>query len=290
MCENQEKWKILRQKVFERRIRESFELFRRNDIEPILIKGWAASLNYPNPAERIYTDIDLAVSEKDYEKGLTLITNITKNGLYVDLHKELRYLDTLEWRELFGRSRLIKLEVSLIRVLSSEDHLRLLSVHWLNDGGAYKERLRDIYYAAANRPEDFDWERCLGAAGEKRRKWVICALKLAEKHLKLDLDDTPVAAIEYEIPQWVTRTIEKEWSRDIKLEPLRFSKGHIKEFGEQMKIRFSPNPILATVMMDGELGDTPERFIRAGNFFRRFKLRLTKSLETAFSNIFKHFK
>jgi hypothetical protein len=158
LYENQIKWKILQQKVFERRIREAFERFRQNDVEPILIKGWAAGLNYPNIYDRVYTDIDLATPGKDFERSLKILS---KNNIFVDLHKELRHLDTLDWTGLFENTRLIKLGDYPIRVLSSEDHLRVMCVHWLNDGGANKEKLWDIYYAVANRPRNFNWDKCL---------------------------------------------------------------------------------------------------------------------------------
>lgn len=266
---NQQRWKIVQSKVFERRILESFELFRRHGIEPVLIKGWAAARNYPNAYERIFTDIDLAVAEKEYNKARRLAG---EHNLYLDIHKELRHLDVVGWEKLFAASRTVKLEGSDVRILCAEDHLRVLCVHWLNDGGVYKERLRDIYYAVENRPPDFDWERCLAAAGAKRKKWVICAVCLAEKYLGLDLSDTPLAGQTKNIPRWLIQTVEKEWSRDIKLKPLANCLQNKMELLEQIKIRMPPNPIQASIETGSEL-DEKSRFVpQMANIFLRLKL------------------
>lgn len=267
--ENRVKWRIIQNKVFERRIQQSFELFRRHDIEPVLIKGWAAARNYPNAYERIFTDIDLAVSEKNYHKALELAG---EHNLYLDIHKELRHLDAVGWEKLFAATETVKLEGSEVRILCPEDHLRVLCVHWLNDGGADRERLRDIYYAVANRPPNFDWERCLDAAGAKRKRWITCAIGLAEKYLELDLSDTPLAGQTKNIPDWVIQTVEKEWRREIKLKPLGSCLKNKRELLEQIKIRMPPNPVQASIETESEF-DEKSRFVPLiANILLRFKL------------------
>lgn len=283
--DNRIKWKMLHAKVFELRIRETFEVFRQNRIEPILIKGWAAGLNYPNCFERIYTDIDLAVSADDYRKALEIAGGHRK---YIDIHRGLRHLDTVDWRDLFENSELISSGgdgdggAAAIRVLRPEDHLRVLCVHWLNDGGAYKERLWDIYYAVENRRADFDWERCLGIIDKKRETWILCVLGLAERYLGLNLEDTPVAGrTQNIIPGWVIKTVVREWNTQAKLKPLETVIGSKKDLCAQIKLRLPPNPIQSTIEMEGDFNSGSRIPYQIGGMLLRLKIltgRLMKYL------------
>jgi hypothetical protein len=176
-----------------------------------LIKGWAAGLRYSRPWDRVFSDIDIAVDPSDYERAFELL-----NGNYpmVDLHRGLRHHDTLEWRDVYKNSRIVNLGDREIRILCEEDHLRVLCVHWLTDGGAYKKKLLDVYYAVANRSDDFDWRRCLESVNERRRKWIIYTIGLAHRYYQLEIDDLPFAREAKNIPAWLIETLEKEWKTE----------------------------------------------------------------------------
>ena len=60
---------LLRKRLTEELIVKAFRSFRDQHIEPILIKGWAASRNYPESVPRFSADVDLAVSANDYESA-----------------------------------------------------------------------------------------------------------------------------------------------------------------------------------------------------------------------------
>lgn len=128
----------------------------------------------------------------------------------------------------------------------------VLCVHWLTDGGEHREKLWDIYYAVENRPADFDWERCLDAVGETRKKWIICCIVLANRYLGLNLDGIPLTEESREIPQWLLETIEKEWKSDLRLKSLEYCLSDKKQLFSQIKKRSPPNPIQATVEMEEE--------------------------------------
>ncbi len=197
------RWSLIHYKLQEHRVVTTFELFRKYNIEPILIKGWAAARYYPRKEERLFIDIDICVAPSVFAKAREILAECRKEGLLVDLHNGLRHLDTVDWNNLFENTQLIKLQETNIRVLRPEDHLRVLCVHWLNDGAAVKERLWDIYYAVQNRAPDFDWDRCLKTVDRKRRKWIVCAIGLAHLYLELDLRNTPIAAEAEQIPDWI---------------------------------------------------------------------------------------
>jgi hypothetical protein len=269
------RWRLLRSKIYEENIKKAFEIFRKDRIEPVLIKGWAASLNYPQNSERTYGDIDLCVDPEQFEKANTIAETLDIKKLNIDLHKGFRHLDTVGWEYLLHNSQLKKIDDMEIRVLRPEDHLRILCFHWLNDGGAYKEKLWDIYYAVKNRPEDFDWGRCLRIVSEKRRKWIVLTIGLAAKYLELDISGTPISTEANHLPKWLTTAVEKEWKSEIKLKPLQTCLDDKKEFVRQVLKRLPPNPIQSTIEMEGSFDNkSPRIFYQIGAIF----LRITPSL------------
>ena len=272
-------WKLLQRQVQEQRIEKIFGIFRENGFEPILIKGWAAAGNYPKPFERLSVDIDVAVSAVNYLECQKLLKRQTIGE--VDLHCELRHLDTVAWDDLFEHSQLVKLNKTDVRILCAEDHLRTLCVHWLTDGGVSKERLWDIVYAIKNRPKNFDWDRCLYTVSETRKDWIICTVGLAVRYLGLDIKNTPLNNLLREIPEWMIKTVEKEWESKIGLKPLQNCLSDGKEFFEQIKKRIPPNPIQATIEMEGKFDAKTRIFYQVGSVLFRFKpsiKRISKTL------------
>lgn len=251
---NEMRWYLLQRRAQEKRLREAFETFRASGIEPILIKGWAAARNYPDSKLRIPVgDVDLAVSSTNFQKAdqLRAITAVQK--LTIDLHNELRHLDTLNWEDLFSNSVLVDLEGTKIRVLRGEDHLRVMCVHWLTDGGSNRDRLWDIYFAVEKRPASFDWDRCLGSVAPHRQRWIECAIGLVHRYLDLNIDDLPFKDRALTIPSWVIRCVEKEWRRSGPLEPILTSVHDRKLLFQQVGRRLPPNPLRSMVQCEGDI-------------------------------------
>lgn len=274
------RWNLLQIKAQEARAIRAVNLFRENEIEPILIKGVAASLYYPKGRLRPCIDVDLAVASEDYPRALQLARSDAANGFAIDLHNELRHLDTIPWIDLLKNSRELDLGDSAVRVLRPEDHLRVLIVHWLTDGGTDRERLWDIYYAVDNRPPDFDWDRLLNVVSANRRRWIVCTLGLAHKFLGLDLEGTPVSHDALDLPQWLVKTIESEWASEIKNEPLEVTLQDRSRFVNQVIRRFRPDPIWATVQMEGSFDARTRFFYRVANFARRIPSSCRRILDT----------
>lgn len=232
-------------------VARAFGLFRENDIEPVLIKGWASARFYPHDQFRNYSDIDLCVPAADHEAARRLLDQ--NPGLGVDLHRELRHLDTLDWEKLFCDAETPCLDGVRVRVLRPEDHLRVVSTHWLNDGGAPKERLWDIYYAVENRPQDFDWKRCLDVVSRSRRGWVVAAVGLAHRYLGLDIENLPFAIEARELPGWLTTAVEREWASGTRLIDLELCIHDPGLLLAQLRKRLPPNPIQATIETEGPI-------------------------------------
>lgn len=278
---DRERWLILQRKLSEHRIADVFKYFRSCHIESILIKGWAAGLKYSHPWERTFSDVDLAVDPSDFERAFALL-----GGKYpmVDLHRGLRHHDTLEWKDIYENSQLVNVEDTEIRVLREEDHLRVLCVHWLTDGGAYKKKLLDVYYAVANRSKNFDWHRCLDTVSERRKKWIIYTIGLAHRYYQLRIDDLPFAGKARNIPVWLIKALEKEWSTDVRLMPLDQCLNDKKMLGRQILKRIPPNPIQATIEMEGDFDAGTRIFYQCGSVATRLAPSLRRLLKTIRAN------
>ncbi len=268
---NEERWLLLRSKLYEEKIKEAFKLFRENNIEPILIKGWAIAREYPKKHQRFYSDIDLCVSTELYKKCSELVLSEDARQFNIDLHNGLRHLDTVSFDDLFENSKLVLIDDVPIRVLRPEDHLRVLVVHWLTDGGAYKERLLDIYYLIENNKADFDWERCLGIVSQRRRQWICQTIGLVHRYYDLDVSELPIAEETKNIPVWLVKALEKEWSADVWLRPIHTILGDKKELWAQIKKRFPPNAIQATIDMEGSFDNRSRIYYQIGSVFVRMK-------------------
>lgn len=266
---------IVHYKVKEQHLEKIWIRFEKAGFEPILIKGWAAAQVYPEPFQRQFTDIDLLIAPSRFDEALKFLET-AKQEFPVDLHKGARHLDSVPFEDLFANSRTIKCGATSVRVLRPEDHLRVLCVHWLNDGGANRERLWDVYYAVANRSKDFDWQRCLGIVSPQRRRWIVCAIGLAHKYLELNIENTPVASEAKTIPGWLIKAVENEWRSDVRLTDLRFVLSNREELFKQIKKRMAPNPIQATIELEGDFDHTPRFAYQIRNFFVRLNTLIKK--------------
>jgi hypothetical protein len=265
---NDQKWAILMMKTQEKRCSEAVTLFRAHGIEPVLIKGMAAAAFYPANRPRLSVDIDLAVSSGEFRAAEHIGASAAAAGLAIDVHSELRHMDTVPWEDLLSKSRTLTLAGTEIRVLRPEDHLRVLCVHWLTDGGIDVERLYDIYFHITNRPDDFDWTRFADIVGPNRRRWLDCALGMAERDLGLDLSATPFAGAAGRLPKWLVNCIDaaRKRGRDLPMEAAITDKRAVLE---QVKRRLRPNPIYATIQLEGNF-DAPTRVpYQIYNFFSR---------------------
>ena len=268
VIEDELRWNLLQVRIAESRAVRAFNLFRRAGMSPILIKGIAAGRYYPEDRPRVAIDTDLAVADHDFDRARLVVLPRAPEGLAVDLHRQLRHLDTVAWADLYANSLEWELNGGVIRVLRPEDHLRVLCVHWLTDGGSNKDRLWDIYYAIANRPPDFDWHRALDVVAPNRRRWIVCAIGLAHKYLGLDLTDTPIADEARDLPSWLVDTVEGEWASETKFVPLEIA-AHDGSLLKQLPRRLRPDPIWATIQMNGSFDARTRFFYQVGSFFAR---------------------
>ncbi len=252
-------------------IKKVFDFFRNFEIEPVLIKGYSIARYYPQNKIRNFLDIDLVFSDKDFPRAKSLSKSLEIDDILIDYHLELRHLDTVPWANLFAKSEIIKLDDTEIRVLCPEDHLRVICVHWLTDGGEYREKLWDIYYIIENRPADFDWDRCLNSVSKRRRRWIVCTIGLTQKYLGLDLSNTPIEEEAKDLPRWLIKKVESEWQKELRLEPLIIASYNYKSLIQQLWKRFPPNAITATIDCEGDFDARTRIFYQIRDMFKRLK-------------------
>ena len=265
------KWQTLFNCVLEEKLILARRKLLENGIESILFKGFSVSSYYPDDYLRVCGDIDLAVSKENFKKAAAVLKSEKRLRSDVDLHGGFRRLDTVAWENLFENSRFISIRGFSVRVLRAEDQLRIVCVHWLADGGEYFGKLPDIYWLVANRPYNFVWERCLNTVSRERRRWIICAIGLAHRYLGLDLTGTPIEKQAENLPNWLTKRVEKEWQSGIRLVPLKATGNNYTAFLRQVWKRLPPNPVTATIDCEGDFDAKTRVFYQIRDICKRLK-------------------
>ena len=192
-------------------------------------------------------------------------------------------MDKSPFADLFANSQIVELSGGAVRVLRHEDNLRVVCVHWFTDGGIPREKLWDIYYLVVNRPADFDWDECLNANGAIRRQWIISALAVAHRYLDLPVDDLPFAheiKNEKSLPRWLVNALEREWVDDAPVTDIIAGLRDWQVLRQQLKKRFPPNPIAASVLTEAPFDDAP----RFKYQLKNMRARLVDSLKRNLKN------
>ena len=259
--------------INEERIVRAYRLLRAAAIEPILIKGWAASQLYPHRTLRPYGDIDLVVRPQEYSKARAALQQDDAGTWWVDLHQGLAELDDRSLEEVFERTRMLPLGEVQVRVLSGEDHLALLAIHLFKHGAWRPSWLCDIAATVEALPENFDEQVCFGSK-KNRSAWISCAIALA--HQLLDAKVERLASHVRPSPEWVTRAVLEQWGnlfqpqhlpiqpRPVMAYALRNPRTLIKEACERW-----PSPIVATFNLGGAPNNLPRLPFQLGAFARQ---------------------
>ena len=279
----------------EHAIKKVLNLLHREGLEPVLVKGFAVARLYPEPGLRPYGDIDLVVRPEHHSAAATAISaanaaNELERDYYIDLHCGFGTLDDHSFDDLYSRSTIVRLDDVDVRILSPEDHLRILCVHLLHHNAFRPLWLCDIAAAVEGRANDFDWDRCFGN-NRRRADWVACAIGLSHELLGADIADTPVARWAQRLPRWLVANVLKEWETPYSMSQapvthrapmakyLRDPRGLLKDLGRRW-----PKPIEATVYVGGPFNELPRWPFQIGECIGRtakFVARLPRGLREA---------
>jgi putative nucleotidyltransferase-like protein len=245
-------------------------LLRQNSIEPILIKGPALAILYPESGLRPGGDIDLCVAPSDYRRADNLLKRECV-GYNVDLHSGLLNLDHHRWDDLYARSNTLILDGTSVRVPCPEDHLRVLCFHFLREGAWRPLWLCDIANLVESRTEEFDWQLFLGD-NAKRAGWFACAILLTGRLLEARLDDLPSSVTTVRFPSWFVGAVLKAWKvramQRRHLTPMS-SAWRTPTFALKGLRYHWPNPIEGTIGVRGPFNELPRLPFQIGNCFVR---------------------
>ncbi len=262
----------LQSAISEERLITAFGLLRDAGIEPILVKGWAAARFYAHRMLRAYGDVDLVVHPTEYSAARDALKQTEAGTWWVDLHQGSSELGDRSTDQLFKRSHLVAHKGLQIRVLSDEDHLALLAIHLFKHGAWRPSWLCDIAALIESVPPTFDWKICVGS-NKRRAAWIAVAIALAHQLLEANLDKTPLALQERQLPEWLVDAVLKQWGNlfqadHLPVRPQRlmaYSLRSPRTLFKEICARW-PDPIVATFNLRGGPNNIPRLPYQLGAF------------------------
>lgn len=252
----------LQSEIHEQKIEKVFRLLRQAQVEAVLAKGWASAGSYYDRALRPYGDIDLCVRPEHFELAEDVLSAPEAHDCWVDLHKHFSEIDERKIDELFARSRTVSLGEEPIRILGLEDQLALSCIHLLKHGAWRPLWLCDIGVAIESVPATFDWDVCRGT-NSTRANWIGCAIALAARLLGANTDRLP-SEMKSDPPAWLVENVIRQWASPFAIlqppmshpVPMSDLLRHPAGLAEGLRQRW-PNPILATISVNGKFNNLP---------------------------------
>jgi hypothetical protein len=264
----------LQSELHEQKVQTVFRVLQKAGVDAILAKGWAAAGMYADRALRPFGDIDICVRPYQAKLARDVLTSPEAAECWVDLHTGFSEINERSFDDLLSRSTSIQLAQAEVRTLGLEDHVALLATHFLKHGGWRPLWLCDIGAALEFVPPTFDWKLCLGSNPTKAR-WISCAFGLAELLLGARV---PASASfsRTDLPPWLVMNVRKAWANPYARfqppmshpMPVRELIKHPSRWIEGLRERW-PNPIIATVSVNGEFNNRPRLPYQMANCFYR---------------------
>jgi hypothetical protein len=227
----------------EKHLQRLIQLMHAGGLDPILIKGWATARLYPESGLRPYGDIDLCVPAEHLARAAAVLEAADGSCGEVDLHACVPDLADRSWSEVCSRSQRILLGSTAVRVLSPEDHLRLLCLHQVRHGMWRPIWLCDVGAVLEAAP-DFDWHYCLSGEA-KGSRWVLAAVGLAQRLLGAEVRDRRIARQAAQaLPSWLVETLLWRWDSGRERKPFAHYLRHPAEAARGL-LHDGLNPIKA---------------------------------------------
>ncbi|HEV7680560.1 MAG TPA: nucleotidyltransferase family protein [Pyrinomonadaceae bacterium] len=264
----------LQSEIHERNVETIFRLFRQAKIEAVLAKGWATAGMYSSQALRPYGDMDICVRPEQFKLAEDVLKDPEASDCWVDLHKHFSEVADRTLDQLFARSRTVNLGAEQIRILGSEDQLALTCIHLLKHGAWRPLWLCDVGVAIESLPATFEWDVCLGR-NYTRANWIACAIGLAKRLLAVNTERLP-SKLNTEPPAWLIDNVVRQWNRPFAIHqppmshpiPMTDLFRHPSNLFAGLRQRW-PNPIIATISVNGEFNNLPRLPYQMANCLSR---------------------
>lgn len=275
----------LQSEIHAQKIEKVFRLLGQAQVEAVLAKGWATAGLYSDRALRPYGDIDICVRPQHFKLAEEVLSAPEANDCWVDLHKHFSEIDERTIEELFARSRTVSLGNDQIRMLGLEDQLALSCIHLLKHGAWRPLWLCDVGVVIESLPATFDWDVCLGR-NNTRANWIICAIGLAKRLLRVDTEGLP-SRTNAQLPAWLIENVLKQWESPFAIHqppmshpvPMADLLRHPSGLLGGLRQRW-PNPIIATISVNGEFNNLPRLPYQMANCLSRIgRLLLNSPIE-----------
>jgi hypothetical protein len=260
--------------IHEQKIEKVFRLLREAQVDAVLGKGWAMAGTYTHRALRPYGDIDICVRSPHFKCAKEVLAAPEASDCWVDLHRHFSEIDDRTVEELFERSRTFDLGNEKIRILGIEDQLALSCIHLLKHGAWRPLWLCDVGVVIESLPATFDWQVCLGS-NPTRAKWILCAIALAKRLLQADPAGL-TSQVNAPLPGWLVENVLKQWETPFAIHqspmsypaPMAELLRHPSGLLAGLRKRW-PNPIIATISVNGEFNNLPRLPYQMANCLSR---------------------
>ena len=249
----------LRCAAYELRIAYLFRLFEQAAVDAILLKGWGSASFYADVTLRPYGDIDILVRPEDLARAKAVLSDAAPSEIDTDLHDRVTDLPGRTFRELHGRSRVLQIGESKVRVLGVEDHLAHVCLHFIRHYAWRPVWLCDVAATLEALPPDFDWALCCGRDAIET-KWIDTIIALARMLLNSEQSSRPERHCVLKAPEWLVKWMLSYWvndsaNRPLDLTPLSRFLTRPRGMWRDIQGRW-PNPIAAAL----HFGCTPQTF------------------------------
>jgi Uncharacterised nucleotidyltransferase len=264
----------LQAELHEQKIEKVFRLFREAGVDAILAKGWASAGMYAAKALRPYGDIDVCVLPEHVKLAQDILADPDARDCWVDFHEHFSEIDERTIEDLYARSRFVPLGQEKIRILGFEDQLAMSCIHLLRHGAWRPLWLCDVGVAVESLSDTFDWDLCLGT-NPTRANWICCAIALAGRLLDAQTDRLPIR-IDNQLPAWLVDNVLRQWDSPFAINqppmshpiPMTDLIRHPAGLIEGLRQRW-PNPIIATISVNGEFNNLPRLPYQMANCLSR---------------------